>query len=129
MSVSRALRDDTGVSDARRRHIREIAEKLGYLAHSPAANLRLRRTGFVAITIPSINNANCADTVRGLSDWLAEEGRHVQLGYTDYDLRREEKLVHALLQRRPDGLVVTGGRHTEPARRLMRSAGIPVIET
>ena len=129
MSVSRALRDNTVVSEARRRHIREVADRLGYVFDSTAANLRLQRTGFVAITIPSINNANFADTVRGLSDGLAENGLQVLLGYTNYNPQREEKLIHQLLQRRPEAMVVTGGRHTDRARRFIGGAGIPVIET
>lgn len=129
MSVSRAFRDDAVISEATRQHIREVADRLGYVLDSTAANLRLQRTGFVATTIPSINNANFADTVRGLSDGLARHGLQVLLGYTNYNLGQEEQLIRQLLQRRPEALVVTGGRHTDRARRLMEGAGIPVIET
>lgn len=129
MTVSRALRDDTSVRQDKRRQIREVAERLGYIFDSTAANLRRQRTGFVAVTIPSLSNANFADTVGGLSARLAESDLQVLLGYTSYSLVEEERMIRQLLQRRPEALVVTGGRHTETARRLMDSAGIPIIET
>ena len=44
---------------------------------------------------------------------------HVLLGYTDYDLATEERLIRAMLSRRPEAIVVTGGHHTPGARTLM----------
>ncbi len=129
MTVSRALRDDTAVSEDKRRHIRDVADRLGYVLDSTAANLRRQRTGFVAVTIPSISNANFADTVGGLSAGLVESDLQVLLGYTGYNLQEEERIIRQLLQRRPEAIVVTGGRHTDRARHMMDSAGIPVIET
>lgn len=129
MTVSRALRDGTSVNAQTRDAIRQAVEELGYVFDSTAANLRQQRTGFVAVTIPSINNANFADTVRGLSDGLKAHGLQPLLGYTDYDIEQEEILVEQLLRRRPEAIVVTGGQHTPRCRRLLQSAGIPVIET
>lgn len=128
MTVSRALRDGTSVNAQTREAIRLAVDELGYVFDSTAANLRQQRTGFVAVTIPSINNANFADTVRGLSDGLKAHGLQPLLGYTDYDIDQEEILVEQLLRRRPEAIVVTGGQHTPRCRRLLESAGIPVVE-
>jgi LacI family gluconate utilization system Gnt-I transcriptional repressor len=129
MTVSRAFKTDASVSTKTRDHIRHVAEDLGYVLDSTAANLRSQRSGFVAVTIPSLNNANFADTVSALSEVLATAGMQVLLGYTNYDVHEEERLIEQLLQRKPEALVVTGGRHTPRAERLMRNAGIPVVET
>jgi LacI family transcriptional regulator, gluconate utilization system Gnt-I transcriptional repressor len=96
---------------------------------STASSLRSQRTDFIAVTIPSINNANFADTVRGLSEGLKPRGLQILLGYTDYDMAEEERLIEQFLRRRPEAIVVTGGRHTPRARRMLQNAGIPVIET
>ena len=37
-------------------------------------------------------------------------------------------LIHALLARRPDGILLTGARHSPVVQRLLRNAGIPVVE-
>ena len=129
MTVSRAFKRDASVSEGTRAAILQAAEHLGYVFDSTAANLRSQKTSFVAVTIPSINNANFAETVRGLSDGLKDHGLQILLGYTDYDTQEEERLIEQLLRRRPEAIVVTGGRHTPRARRLLANAAIPVVET
>jgi LacI family transcriptional regulator, gluconate utilization system Gnt-I transcriptional repressor len=129
MTVSRAFKADASVSAATRTEILQAAEDLGYVFDATASNLRSQRTDFVAVTIPSINNANFADTVGGLTDGLKDRGLQILLGYTNYDMAEEERLIEHLLRRRPEAIVVTGGRHTDRARRLLANAGIPVIET
>jgi LacI family gluconate utilization system Gnt-I transcriptional repressor len=129
MTVSRAFKEDSAVSEATREAIRKAAEDLGYVFDATASTLRSQKTGFVAVTIPSINNANFAETLRGLTDGLKPRGLQILLGHTDYDIDEEERLIGQLLRRRPEAVVVTGGRHTPRARRMLEGAGIPVVET
>ena len=129
MTVSRAFKADSSISGATRNAILKAADQLGYVFDSTASNLRSQKTDFVAVTIPSINTANFADTVRALSDGLKPRGLQMLLGTTDYDMAEEERLIEQLLRRRPEAIVVTGGNHTPRARRLLENAGIPVIET
>jgi LacI family gluconate utilization system Gnt-I transcriptional repressor len=129
MTVSRAFKSDAYVNDETRKAILLAADRLGYVMDSMASGLSSRKTGFVAATIPSINNANFADTVRGLTEGLQDKGLQVLLGYTNYNLEEEERLVRQLLTRRPEAIVVTGGKHTEKCRAMLENAGIPVIET
>lgn len=129
MTVSRAFKQDTSVSEATRDAILKAADELGYVFDATASNLRSQKTNFVAVTVPSINNANFADTLRGLSDGLKQSGLQTLLGYTDYDILEEERLIEQLLRRRPEAIVVTGGSHTPRARRMLENAGIPVVET
>jgi LacI family gluconate utilization system Gnt-I transcriptional repressor len=129
MTVSRAFKSDSAVSEATRARVLKAARESGYVLDSIAANLRTQSTNFVAVIIPSINNANFADTVDALSERLAEAGMQVLLGYSGYDTAQEEVLIEQLLRRKPDAIVVTGGRHSPQGRKLLLNAGIPVIET
>jgi LacI family gluconate utilization system Gnt-I transcriptional repressor len=129
MTVSRAFKRDSSVSLATREMILKAAEGLGYVFDATASTLRSQKTNFVAVTIPSINNANFAETVGGISDGLKERGLQILLGNTGYDIAEEERMIEQLLRRRPEAIVVTGGKHTERSRRLLANAGIPVIET
>lgn len=129
MTVSRAFKSDAYVNEETRKAILLAADRLGYVMDSMASGLSSRKTGFVAVTIPSINNANFADTVRGLTEGLQEKGLQVLLGYTNYNQEEEERLVRQLLTRRPEAIVVTGGTHTGKCRTMLENAGIPVIET
>lgn len=129
MTVSRALRDGASIAKDTRDRIMQAVEDLGYVLDQSAGSLSSKRTGFVAALVPSINNSNFADTARGLTDALQGAGLQLLLGYTDYSVENEESLIESMLRRRPEGIVVTGGRHTARARKLLENSGIPVIET
>jgi LacI family gluconate utilization system Gnt-I transcriptional repressor len=40
----------------------------------------------------------------------------------------EERLIEQSLRRRPEAIVVTGGRHTARCSRLLKATAIPVVE-
>ncbi|MEX0828392.1 MAG: LacI family DNA-binding transcriptional regulator, partial [Haliea sp.] len=129
MTVSRALKPDGVVSQDVRAKIIAVAEELGYVLDMSAGSLSSKKTGFVAGIVPSLNNSNFSDTARGITDGLAESGLQLLLGYTEYSMVQEEKLIELMLRRRPEGMILTGGHHTDRARRLLMGAGIPIIET
>lgn len=128
MTVSRALKDDGTVSSRTRDAVRKAADQLGYVYDTTAQAFRAQRSGFVAVTLPSINNANFAATHRALTEALSASGLQILLGITGYSLDEEERLIRQLLARRPEALVLTGGAHTQKLRDLVGAAGIPVIE-
>lgn len=129
MTVSRALRDGASIASDTREKIMKAVEELGYVLDQSAGSLSSKRTGFVAALVPSLNNSNFADTARGLTEALQGSGLQVLLGYTDYSIEKEEELIESMLRRRPEAIVVTGGKHTIRGRKLLENAGIPVIET
>lgn len=129
MTVSRALKDEAYVSQATRQRILEAVDELGYVLDQAAGSLSSKRTGFVAALVPSINNSNFSDTARGITDALAKRGIQLLLGFTDYSVETEERLIEVMLKRRPEGIIVTGGTHSDKARKLLRNAAIPVVET
>lgn len=129
MTVSRALKPETSVSKVTRDKIQKAADDLGYVLDTRASEFSSGRSGFVAVTIPSINNANFADTVKALSDVLAKNNLQVLLGYSNYNIEREEQLIIQLLKKRPEAIIVTGGIHTQKCRNHLENSGIPVVET
>lgn len=129
MTVSRAMKEDSYVRDDTRKRILEAAEELGYVFDSTASGLSSRKTGFIAVIVPSINNANFAQTVRGITDGLRGTNLQILLGYSDYQDDEEERLIAQFLSRRPEAVVVTGGAHTDRCRKMLVNAGIPVVET
>lgn len=128
MTVSRALRDGGSIAPETRKRIMKAVEEVGYVLDQSAQSLVSRRTAFIAALIPSINNSNFADTARAITNVLQATGIQLLLGYTDYSIENEERLIEAMLKRRPEGMIVTGGRHTTRARRLLEQANIPLIE-
>ena len=128
MTVSRALRADSTVAPATRRHILKIVDRLGYVPDIQAQGLSLQRTGFIAALVPSLNNPHFADTVRSLTETLEPLGLQVLVGHTNYEVAREETLITTLLRRRPEAIVLTDDNHSPAALKLLRKAGIPVVQ-
>jgi LacI family gluconate utilization system Gnt-I transcriptional repressor len=128
MTVSRALKSDASISQATRARILEVIERVGYIPDQTSIMLASRRSGFVVALIPSLNNSNFADTVSGIDESLADSGLQMILGATGYSPEREEELIATMLRRRPQGVILAGSKHTQRARRLLMSAGLPIIQ-
>jgi LacI family gluconate utilization system Gnt-I transcriptional repressor len=128
MTVSRAFKSDSSISDETRKRIMAAADEIGYVMDGTAASLRIGRSGFVAVVIPTLNNSNFAETVQGIIDALEGTKLQVLLGYTNYDRDTEEEIIASMLTRRPEAIVLTGGDHTDRSRRLLSGSGIPVVE-
>lgn len=133
MTVSRALNrvdsNSRSTSEALRQRILKACHEMGYVIDQTARTFSSKRSGFVAALIPALNNSNFSDTAHGLTAALEGSGLQVLLGYTDYNAATEERLLRALLSRRPEAVVVTGGSHTPTTRKLLKAAGVPVVET
>jgi LacI family gluconate utilization system Gnt-I transcriptional repressor len=122
MTVSRALKNEALVSSPTREKIFRAVSELGYVLDQAAGSLSSRKTGFIAALVPSINNSNFSDTARGITDVLGRTDLQLLLGYTDYSEDNEEKLIEAMLRRRPEGVILAGGVHTPHTRRMLSSA-------
>jgi LacI family gluconate utilization system Gnt-I transcriptional repressor len=129
MTVSRALKSDASISEKTRERVLAAVNRVGYVPDASARMFASRRSGFIAALVPSLNNSNFAETVRGMSEVFDPAGLQMLLGDTEYSLSREESLLSAFLQRRPEAIILTGGVHTTRARQMLRHAGIPTVET
>ena len=103
--------------------------ELGYVPNLVAGSLASARTRLVGVLVPTIANAIFADTVQGLSDTLEPLGFAVILAQSRYDDKQEDRMLSALLARRPDALIMVGSPATAEGDRLLRRARIPVVET
>lgn len=133
MTVSRALNrsgsSSRADSELLRQRVLQACHEMGYVIDQTARTFSSKRSGFIAALIPALNNSNFSDTAHGLTAALEGSGLQVLLGYTDYDTRTEERLLRAMLSRRPEAVFVTGGSHTPATRKLLRAASVPVVET
>lgn len=128
ITVSRTLLTPEKVTPDTRRTVEKAIKKCGYLPNRVAGSLAANRSHTVAVIVPTISNSLFADTVQGITDLLEQHGYHVFLGTSNYDIKEEESLVSAFLERRADAMVVTGVTHSPMTKRLLRNAGVPVVE-
>jgi LacI family transcriptional regulator len=126
-TVSRVLNDHPRVSDATRRRVFRVAERLGYEPHASAQSLARQATRLIAAVVPMLTSYFFMEVIRGLQDRLAESGYdllvHASRSVEDVD----RSLERALPRGRADGLLLVSTPLTvERALRLARSHA-PVV--
>jgi LacI family gluconate utilization system Gnt-I transcriptional repressor len=129
ITVSRVVRLPELVAPQTRSKVEAAMRELGYVPNQIAGALAGARTKSVGVLVPTIANSIFADTVHGLSDELEPLGYAVILAQSRYDAAREDRMLSALLSRRPEAIIMVGSPATEEGARLLRRAGIPVVET
>jgi LacI family gluconate utilization system Gnt-I transcriptional repressor len=129
ITVSRVVRLPDMVAPQTRAKVEAAMRELGYVPNQLAGALAGARTKSVGVLVPTIANSIFADTVQGLSDELEPLGYAVILAQSRYDAAREDRMLSALLSRRPEAIIMVGSPATEDGARLLRRAGIPVVET
>src|SRR5258708_14488403 len=129
ITVSRVVRLPNLVAPETRGRVEAAMRELGYVPNQVAGSLASARTSSVGVLVPTIANSIFADTVQGLSDELEPLGYAVILAQSRYDDAREDHMLRALLSRRPEALIMVGSPATDDGARLLRRAGIPIVET
>jgi LacI family gluconate utilization system Gnt-I transcriptional repressor len=128
MTVSRVISDPALVLPATRERVQTAILDLGYVPDRAAGSLSSRRTGFIALMLPTLTNANFAAVAHGLTEALREADYQLLIAYTAYDMVEEERQLRNLLARRPEAIVLTGATHNRDASRLLLAADIPIVE-
>jgi LacI family gluconate utilization system Gnt-I transcriptional repressor len=129
MTVSRVLRHPEKVTPATRARVSEAIASLGYVPNRLAGSLTAGVSGLVAAIVPTLRHSLFADTLEGLGDVLSEAGLDLIVSSSSYRTDIEENQIRSILERRPDALVLTGLTHTSGTRDLLRTFGVPVVET
>lgn len=128
MTVSRVLRNRGDVSENTRKRVLAAAKELGYVPNKIAGALASNRVNLVAVVIPSLSNMVFPEVLTGINQVLEDTDLQPVVGVTDYTPEKEEKVLYEMLSWRPSGVIVAGLEHSEPARAMLNSAGIPVVE-
>ncbi|WP_158925646.1 LacI family DNA-binding transcriptional regulator [Acidisphaera sp. S103] len=129
ITVSRVVRLPALVAVPTRQRVEAAMLALGYVPNLVAGSLASARTRSVGVLVPTVANAIFADTIQGISDALEPLGYAVFLAQSRYDPDREDKMLAALLARRPEALIMVGSPATAAGARMLRRARIPVVET
>jgi DNA-binding LacI/PurR family transcriptional regulator len=121
--VSLVLRNSPHVSPEKRQAVLEAIEELGYRPNASARSLTERRTRAIGVVLNDLRNPWIVDCVDGMNAELRDSGMHMLLGDARLDRRDDERLLHAFMDMRVDGLILVGTMPrsttiTEAARRL-----------
>lgn len=128
MTVSRALREPSRVSEKSLERIRAVIDRLGYMPDPAAQALAAGRTNVIGVIVPSVTNNVFADVMRGIYNAAEETKWQVQLGNSRYSPLAEERLVRTFISQRPAGLIISGIDQSEETRAMLRASSFRVVQ-
>jgi LacI family gluconate utilization system Gnt-I transcriptional repressor len=117
------------VSADLRERIESAIHELAYIPNQLASALASARTGTIGVLVPSLTNGVFSDYLRALHDAFQPAGFQLLLLNSRYLPEEEERGIATLLSQHPEAIILAGVDQTEHSRRLLRNAGIPVIQT
>lgn len=128
ITVSRYLRQPDKVSESLRTLIAAAVSDLNYVPDLNARALASRRTDVVNVLVPSLTQNIFSDVLRGIYDGVEDSGLRIELSNTRYNSDTEEQQVFAALRHGPAAIIVSGTEQTPATRRMLDTAGCPVIQ-
>lgn len=129
MTVSRFLSNPELVSEKTRIKIAQAVEDTGYIHNRAPAMLSKASSKAIGILLPSLSNQVFANFTQGIESITNVRGYEVLISHFGYDLEVEERKIASLLSYNVDGLILTGTNHTPRTLKMLKTVGIPVVET
>ncbi|GAA4770900.1 LacI family DNA-binding transcriptional regulator [Microbacterium gilvum] len=124
--VSLAYRNAFGVSEATRRHILEVGERLGYVHNRVAAQLATRGSSALGVFLQDLHNDLFAGLYDGIREVAEEHGRELVLAIGSRDEDRDAASLTTLQGTRVAAIVAAGLRLPD-AEALTHSARTPLV--
>jgi LacI family transcriptional regulator len=106
MTVSKALRSHTDISDETKRRVLKRARELNYRPNWIARSLVTRRTYMVGLIIPDLMNSFFAEVAKGMARKLEPLGYQIVISNSGEIPNAELRDIEALLDRSVDGIII-----------------------
>lgn len=128
-TVSRVMNAPGAVKPAKREAVLRIIAQNDYVHDGRARALSSGRTMTIGLVIPTITNSIYASSTQAIQRLAQAEGYSVILVVSDFDVEKERQLIQRLVERRVDGIILTGGDHHPDLYRMLERNSIPYILT
>jgi len=129
MTVSKALRSHSDISEETRKKVIKRARELNYQPNWIARSLVTRRTYMVGLVIPDLMHSFFAEVATGVARKLGPLGYQIVISNSNEDPEAEQRQIELLVARSVDGLIVasTQPNWRKSAPKSLRSGEVPYV--
>lgn len=106
-SVSRALSNNSNVSEATRKLILKTAKELNYKQNSLASNLRKGHNQTIGVIVPRVNQNFFANVIAGLEEVTYQKGYNLIICQSNESHAREVKCVNTLINQHVSCIIIS----------------------
>ncbi|REL33172.1 LacI family transcriptional regulator [Rhodohalobacter sp. SW132] len=111
-TVSRALKNNSRISDATIKSVREAAKELNYQPNNIAAALRKGKSNIVGIIIPMADRNFFASIIRGIEEIVNDAGYNVIICQSNDSPEKEKANISTLLESQVDCIIASYAKKT-----------------
>ncbi|MGF1609154.1 MAG: LacI family DNA-binding transcriptional regulator [Kiloniellales bacterium] len=128
-TVSRVLNQPDVVTEETRLAVEQVIKRNHYVSHGMAMSLASNRSSTLGLVIPTITNSIYASSTQAIQQVAQRAGYTVLLGVSEFSPEQEEALIRRLIERRVEGMILTGGERPDDLYQLLERNGVPYIVT
>ena len=126
-TVSRALRDDVTIPPRTALRIKRLAAQMGYVPSAIARSLKMSRSRALGVVVTDIADPFHSEVVHRIEEVVLEAGYSLFLAASNRDTEREKAVLHALAERRVEGVIICSSRISETQLRELETFSVPIV--
>jgi len=128
-AVSKALHNDSRISEKTKKAVRQVAENLNYQPNHLASALRSGKSKLVGVIVPKTNSNFFSATIHNIEEVLNKEGYNIIITQSNESYKKECANIDTLLYTQVDGIIASMANETVKLDHFekIKAAGIPLI--
>lgn len=128
-TVSRALGDHPRISDATKKAVWEMVDKLNYQPNSIATALRKGKSNIIGVIVPTSDRQFFASFIRGIEEIVRNEGYNLMICQSDDQFSKERSGIDTLLNIQVDGIIASVAKETTDISHFekIKKRGVPLV--
>lgn len=128
-AVSKALHNDSRISEKTKENVRQVAKKLQYQPNHLASALRSGKSNLVGVIVPRTNSNFFSSVIQNIEEVLNKKGYSIIITQSNESYDKECKSIDTLLYTQVDGIIASMANETIDlsSYEKIKSKGIPLI--
>jgi LacI family transcriptional regulator len=118
---------DKSISPQTRKRILDFVKKVGYKPNSVAKALKEGKTNTIGYLVPDISNPFYGNIARKIEQQLDDTPYQLIIGSTDESEQKESEIIHSLLDRQVDGLILASCNIKSDVVQAMITKQFPLV--